>query len=297
MFENALMEGWQQAPLPLSGGSRTPYRLDVLCASIGFDLTTPCAAATRRRSVRRSLLIPRDNYARCLSCPPSGRSVPRLTRNRMAATDSRACCCRTAQGHPVWLNRDPIFESGGINLYGFVGNNPQKFVDPFGREFYEAPPLWGGGNDYPYYYGDTFLENACTIPYNAAALIANTVEGIGAFGQWALGNVLGDEDAAAAAMLYVGRQHHTIPKASMKKMPPPLRNHPIVRGVRGNPNIKTVEKAKHDKAHSSPPGNYYPGGNYNRDYDELVENGPGWDNLTPNLARSYADECMGKYFE
>ena len=31
-----------------------------------------------------------------------------------------------------WLNQDPIQENGGINLYGFVGNAPIQFVDPFG---------------------------------------------------------------------------------------------------------------------------------------------------------------------
>ena len=31
-----------------------------------------------------------------------------------------------------WLNHDPIGERGGINLYGFVGNNPVNYVDPFG---------------------------------------------------------------------------------------------------------------------------------------------------------------------
>lgn len=31
-----------------------------------------------------------------------------------------------------WLNRDPIGENGGINLYGFVGGNPVGFVDPLG---------------------------------------------------------------------------------------------------------------------------------------------------------------------
>ena len=31
-----------------------------------------------------------------------------------------------------WLNRDPIGERGGANLYGFVGNSPLGVVDPFG---------------------------------------------------------------------------------------------------------------------------------------------------------------------
>ena len=33
-----------------------------------------------------------------------------------------------------WLNRDPIEESGGQNLYGFCGNNALSFYDPLGDE-------------------------------------------------------------------------------------------------------------------------------------------------------------------
>jgi RHS repeat-associated protein len=32
-----------------------------------------------------------------------------------------------------WLSRDPIGEEGGINLYGYVGNNPVNLVDPDGQ--------------------------------------------------------------------------------------------------------------------------------------------------------------------
>jgi RHS repeat-associated protein len=35
-----------------------------------------------------------------------------------------------------WLNRDPIQESSGINLYGFAGNNPVSFVDILGLTTY-----------------------------------------------------------------------------------------------------------------------------------------------------------------
>jgi RHS repeat-associated protein len=38
-----------------------------------------------------------------------------------------------------WPNRDPLGETGGRNLYAFVGNSPVNFVDPFGLERIE---LW-----------------------------------------------------------------------------------------------------------------------------------------------------------
>jgi uncharacterized protein RhaS with RHS repeats len=31
-----------------------------------------------------------------------------------------------------WLSRDPIEEQGGVNLYGYVENDPINWVDPFG---------------------------------------------------------------------------------------------------------------------------------------------------------------------
>lgn len=33
-----------------------------------------------------------------------------------------------------WVNRDPIEESGGLNLYGFVRNEPVRLYDPLGLE-------------------------------------------------------------------------------------------------------------------------------------------------------------------
>ena len=34
-----------------------------------------------------------------------------------------------------WINRDPIGEQGGLNLYGFVANDPMNLIDPFGLDF------------------------------------------------------------------------------------------------------------------------------------------------------------------
>ncbi len=35
-----------------------------------------------------------------------------------------------------WISRDPIEEEGGINLYGYVGNDPINNFDPFGESIY-----------------------------------------------------------------------------------------------------------------------------------------------------------------
>ncbi len=43
-----------------------------------------------------------------------------------------------ASGRRCWLSPDPLGEAGGINLYGYVGNDPINLWDPLGL----APPAW-----------------------------------------------------------------------------------------------------------------------------------------------------------
>ena len=38
-----------------------------------------------------------------------------------------------------WLGRDPIEEEGGLNLYGYVGNSPLRFIDPLGLADISVP--------------------------------------------------------------------------------------------------------------------------------------------------------------
>jgi len=53
----------------------------------------------------------------------------------------RACAPSLAN----WLNRDPIGEKGGANLYAFVRNAPANAIDPYGQESWVPTPnekLW-----------------------------------------------------------------------------------------------------------------------------------------------------------
>jgi len=40
-----------------------------------------------------------------------------------------------------WISRDPIYEKGGANLYGFVNNNPCNRIDKLGKEGYSTDSL------------------------------------------------------------------------------------------------------------------------------------------------------------
>jgi hypothetical protein len=44
-------------------------------------------------------------------------------------------------GVQKWVNRDPIAEHGGVNLYSFANNNPTFWVDGFGQDAVTVGPV------------------------------------------------------------------------------------------------------------------------------------------------------------
>ena len=49
-------------------------------------------------------------------------------------------------GRPKWLSRDPLGEYAGINLYGYVADDPANWVDPLGLCVYFGGSREGHGH-------------------------------------------------------------------------------------------------------------------------------------------------------
>jgi RHS repeat-associated protein len=84
-----------------------------------------------------------------------------------------------------WLNRDPIGERGGLNLYGYVGNNPISYVDPLGLFVNVENPIVNPGGPMAADILDPQLASQLTpgevlTPFISYAALAGAVAGIGA---------------------------------------------------------------------------------------------------------------------
>ena len=66
----------------------------------------------------------------------SQRSLEPHRRNRVTTT-------KVVSGIPVWPSRDPIEERGGVNVYGFVGNDGVSLTDVLGLfEWFSTEETW-----------------------------------------------------------------------------------------------------------------------------------------------------------
>jgi len=79
-----------------------------------------------------------------------------------------------------WITRDPIGERGGLNLYGYVHNNPVNIVDPLG---FEGNPIsglgdaWNSNPDGPggSFYGPGLYYTPPLIPDSGIGNVVNSV--------------------------------------------------------------------------------------------------------------------------
>ena len=63
---------------------------------------------------------------------PSGRLGDESPANQYSTRGYEAYGYESVSGRAEFLSRDPLGEEGGINLYGYVGNNPISKIDPLG---------------------------------------------------------------------------------------------------------------------------------------------------------------------
>ena len=54
--------------------------------------------------------------------------------SRISTKEKKSCSYELASGRPYWINRDPIEEQGGLNLYAMVGNRPINYFDYLGYQ-------------------------------------------------------------------------------------------------------------------------------------------------------------------
>ena len=87
----------------------------------------------------------------------SGQTSSRRRCRSMFTPGSRACGYKTVSGRHEWLNRDPIQENGGYNLYAFISNVSVNSVDAFGL-CDEMPPLPAWLNTPPLSYDQPILR-------------------------------------------------------------------------------------------------------------------------------------------
>ena len=108
-------------------------------------------------------------------------------------------------GLGCWINRDPQAEGGGINLYGFAGNNPLNNVDAYGLDFFDDYLcIDGGWNDW-YSGGWNLGYDGIGFPYDSS--YGSPISNVGGMGFGGYSSVGGDPGVAVNSVessLYAG---------------------------------------------------------------------------------------------
>jgi RHS repeat-associated protein len=92
----------------------------------------PLAADRRIGSASGKATSPRKNRVWGFCRRPSGRRRAKRPQVAETASGCRVCDYKTVSGRGLWPSRDPIGEAGGINLYGYVLNDPINLWDSLG---------------------------------------------------------------------------------------------------------------------------------------------------------------------
>jgi RHS repeat-associated protein len=162
-----------------------------------------------------------------------------------------------------WINRDPIFEAGGINLYGFVFNRPLNGIDPWGLDDFDD--ICG---DFLRERRKNFregVEGFHTVKNEIGKELAMSAVPVGRLAR--LGGAGKRTIANAAAQLGRWPRHHVIPDAILKRLPADVRK--AVQGRRGDPNRWPIPPELHDKIHDHNRG--FRGGPYNKFFDDKLK--------------------------
>jgi RHS repeat-associated protein len=105
-----------------------------------------------------------------------------------------------------FLSRDPIEESGGLNLYAITKNNPVSNVDPFGTEIYEGELFRLIVDSEPLYLDDAAFDRIEPSPGIIGLFYPDpskrkNVDGNGKFWDWSGANCHGRTDGRTRGMI------------------------------------------------------------------------------------------------